>query len=76
MKELVHETYKNLEKNPFGAVLDLNLQASIDEAEKVQNRINQGEDGSLLGIPVIHKDVLVTKKCLAQTHLFKMNSDL
>lgn len=62
VKELVHETYKNLEKNPFGAVLDLNLQASIDEAEKVQNRINQGEDGSLLGIPVVHKDVLVTKK--------------
>ncbi|OUW04225.1 MAG: aspartyl/glutamyl-tRNA amidotransferase subunit A [Betaproteobacteria bacterium TMED156] len=59
--ELTKDILKRIEDNPYGATLCINKEASIDQAEKAQMRLEAGENGSLLGIPIMHKDVFVTR---------------
>ena len=59
--ELAQETLKKLKKNPFGAVLGLNEDSTLNQAKFAQKKIEQGLNNSILGIPIIHKDIIVTK---------------
>lgn len=59
--ELVEDILSKLEENPYGATLCLNKDSSLAEAKKVQKLIDCGEERILLGVPIMHKDVLVTK---------------
>ncbi len=59
--ELAKDILVKLEDNPFGATLCINHEATLTEAQKAQELIDSGSDKALLGIPVMHKDVFVTK---------------
>ncbi len=59
--ELAQDTLTELKKNPFGAVLALNEKSTFEQAKSAQKKIDKGSKYSTLGIPVIHKDILVTK---------------
>ena len=59
--ELAQDTLKELKKNPFGAVLALNEKSTFEQAKSAQKKIDKGSKYPTLGIPVIHKDILVTK---------------
>ena len=62
--EITQEILNRLDSNPFGATLCVNREASMLEAKNSQKRLDTGERADLLGIPVMHKDVLVTKEWL------------
>ena len=59
--ELVKDILVRLENNPFGAILSINQEASLSQAKKAQKLIDSGDKRILTGIPIMHKDVLVTK---------------
>ena len=59
--ELVEDILGKLENNPYGATLCVNKHASLAEAKIAQKILDSGQDQALLGVPIMHKDVLVTK---------------
>ncbi len=59
--ELAKDILVKLENNPFGATLCVDHEATLFEANKAQELIDSGVNKPLLGVPVMHKDVLVTK---------------
>ncbi len=59
--ELAEDTLTKLKKNPYGAVLALNEISTLNQAKLAQKKIDDGFSEPTLGIPVIHKDILVTK---------------
>lgn len=60
--ELVEDILAKLETNPYGATLCLNQEATLDQAKKAQKLIDSGDKRTLVGVPIMHKDVLVTKE--------------
>ncbi len=59
--ELAKDILVKLEKNPYGATLSINQEATLTQAKKAQKLIDAGDKKILTGIPIMHKDVLVTK---------------
>ncbi|MGL5002539.1 MAG: amidase family protein, partial [Casimicrobium sp.] len=45
----------------LGAFLAVNEEATLSQARAAQARIDAGERGPLLGVPIAHKDIFVTK---------------
>ncbi len=45
----------------LGSFLDLNEEATLLQAAKADGRLAKGECGPLLGLPIAHKDIFVTK---------------
>ncbi len=59
--ELVDEAFKAIGADPLGAVLSTNHEASLEQARAAQLRLDQGDTSPLLGMPILHKDVFVTR---------------
>ncbi|MFM1827323.1 MAG: Asp-tRNAAsn/Glu-tRNAGln amidotransferase subunit and related amidase, partial [Pseudomonadota bacterium] len=59
--ELVDNAFKSIGNDPLGAVLSTNHEVSREEARAAQRRLDQGDPSPLLGIPILHKDVFVTR---------------
>ena len=59
--ELVQDILIKLNTNPYGAILSLNQEATFSQAKSAQKLLDSGDKRILTGIPVMHKDVLVTK---------------
>jgi aspartyl-tRNA(Asn)/glutamyl-tRNA(Gln) amidotransferase subunit A len=45
----------------LGAYLAFNEEFSLSQAKAADTRLHQGEAGALLGVPIAHKDIFVTK---------------
>ena len=60
--ELVTDLLREFEANHLGAVLCVNKEESLRQAEEAQKKIDAGISEPLLGIPCAHKDVFVTEK--------------
>ncbi len=65
--ELCEQHLTRIERlNPtLGCYLRLHEQAARDAAREADNRINQGDTSTLLGIPIAHKDLFCTKGDIA-----------
>ena len=59
--ELVQDILIKLNTNPYGAILSVNQEATFSQAKSAQKLLDSGDKRILTGIPVMHKDVLVTK---------------
>jgi len=59
--ELVETAFKEIGDDPFGAILAMDRKASLEQARAAQLRIDQGDASPLLGVPILHKDVFVTR---------------
>jgi len=59
--ELVETAFKEIGDDPLGAVLAMDREASLEQARAAQLRIDQGDASPLLGVPILHKDVFVTR---------------
>jgi len=64
IKDLIQECIENIEKkdNTYNAFISLNKENALDRAEKLQTRLDAGEDiGILGGIPVAIKDNILVE---------------
>lgn len=59
--ELAQDYLQALRERPLGAVISVDPEVTLAQARAAQARMDQGETGPLLGIPVLHKDVFVTQ---------------
>ncbi len=61
-KEVANSALKHLDKHEnLNAFLHINPKLTLQQAEAADALIKQGKAGPLTGIPIAHKDVLVTK---------------
>ena len=59
--ELTQDYLEAIAKDQHGAVLAVNEQASLAQAQAAQVQIDAGQAGPLTGLPLLHKDIFVTK---------------
>lgn len=59
--ELTQDYLEAIAKDQHGAVLAVNEQASLAQAQAAQAKIDAGQAGPLTGLPLLHKDIFVTK---------------
>lgn len=59
--ELIQDYLEAIAKDQHGAVLAVNEQASLAQAQAAQAQIDAGQSGPLTGLPLLHKDIFVTK---------------
>ena len=59
--ELAQDFLQAMQQSPLGAVISLDPEVTLAQARAAQLRRDAGEAGPLLGIPVLHKDVFVTR---------------
>lgn len=59
--ELTQDYLQAIAKDRHGAVLAVNEQASLAQAQAAQAQIDAGQAGPLTGLPLLHKDIFVTK---------------
>ena len=59
--ELTQDYLEAIAKDQHGAVLAVNEQASLAQAQAAQAQIDAGQAGPLTGLPLLHKDIFVTK---------------
>lgn len=61
VRELAEQSLARCEAQTLGAVVSLDRAASLRQADAAQETINRGQAGPLTGIPLLHKDVFVTR---------------
>jgi len=59
--ELAQDYLEAIAKDQHGAVLAVNPEASLAQAQAAQVQIDAGQAGPLTGLPLLHKDIFVTK---------------
>ncbi|NDF04616.1 MAG: Asp-tRNA(Asn)/Glu-tRNA(Gln) amidotransferase GatCAB subunit A, partial [Betaproteobacteria bacterium] len=59
--ELAQHYLQALHADSLGAALALNDEETLAQARAAQARLDAGEHAPLLGLPIIHKDVFVTR---------------
>ncbi|NBV88628.1 MAG: Asp-tRNA(Asn)/Glu-tRNA(Gln) amidotransferase GatCAB subunit A, partial [Betaproteobacteria bacterium] len=59
--ELAQDYLQAIAASSLGAVLSVDEDKTLAQAREAQARLARGESGPLLGIPVLHKDVFVTR---------------
>jgi aspartyl-tRNA(Asn)/glutamyl-tRNA(Gln) amidotransferase subunit A len=59
--ELTRHFLDRIAASPLNAFIDVQPELSLAQAEAADQRLAQGERGALLGIPVAHKDIFVTR---------------
>ena len=59
--ELAQDYLQAIAQSSLGAVLAVDADQTLEQARSVQARRERGESAPLLGIPVLHKDVFVTR---------------
>ncbi|MGA0908805.1 MAG: Asp-tRNA(Asn)/Glu-tRNA(Gln) amidotransferase subunit GatA [Burkholderiaceae bacterium] len=59
--ELAQDYLEAIAKDQHGAVLAVNPEASLAQARAAQTQIDAHQAGPLTGLPLLHKDIFVTK---------------
>ncbi|MGA1664161.1 MAG: Asp-tRNA(Asn)/Glu-tRNA(Gln) amidotransferase subunit GatA [Burkholderiaceae bacterium] len=59
--ELAQDYLEAIAKDQHGAVLAVNPEASLAQAQAAQTQIDAHQAGPLTGLPLLHKDIFVTK---------------
>ncbi|MGA1178309.1 MAG: Asp-tRNA(Asn)/Glu-tRNA(Gln) amidotransferase subunit GatA [Burkholderiaceae bacterium] len=59
--ELAQDYLEAIAKDQHGAVLAVNPEASLAQAQAAQTQIDTHQAGPLTGLPLLHKDIFVTK---------------
>ena len=59
--ELAQDYLDAIAKDQHGAVLAVNAEASLAQAQAAQVQIDADQAGPLTGLPLLHKDIFVTK---------------
>ena len=58
---LAQECLERIAASTLNAFIDVRAQATLDQAREADARLARGERGPLLGVPVAHKDIFVTR---------------
>ena len=59
--ELAHHFLNRVASSPLNAFIDVQPELTLSQAQAADQRLARGERGPLLGIPIAHKDIFVTR---------------
>ncbi len=59
--ELAHHFLNRVAASPLNAFIDVQPELTLSQAQAADQRLARGERGPLLGIPIAHKDIFVTR---------------
>jgi aspartyl-tRNA(Asn)/glutamyl-tRNA(Gln) amidotransferase subunit A len=59
--ELAHHFLNRVTASPLNAFIDVQPELTLSQAQAADQRLARGERGPLLGIPIAHKDIFVTR---------------
>ncbi|NCX13589.1 MAG: Asp-tRNA(Asn)/Glu-tRNA(Gln) amidotransferase GatCAB subunit A, partial [Betaproteobacteria bacterium] len=60
-EQLTREALSRIAKSQLNAFIDVLPERSLEQARAADQRLAQGDPSPLLGIPIAHKDIFVTR---------------
>lgn len=60
--ELTEKALARIAGSRLNAFVDVNPQASLEQARRADRRLSAGDSSPLLGLPIAHKDIFVTRQ--------------